>query len=439
MRLFSLITPFAAVLSGLLLAVAPLNAAEPRTFPYEAVVSAELLYVRSGPGPKYYPTSKLRKGDRVLVQRHDPGGWFMIVPPPGSFSWIPSRYVKRIDNERGAVTTNNVVVRVGSFESDNTRDLFQRKLSEGDEVRILEEKVLQGDGGKSEAWFRIEPPKGEWRWVMGKHVAVVAPGADPSAGRDDPFSDRVGDQVPASKPATKPRTSLKPSSTRPVRSTTSLVSAEYDPDAHVSTAQGTQEPPERNLSKKQKQTAMDLEEEELMRLDNRLQGIFELPPLDWDFEPVVQDYKSLRERTKQETLQWMIDRRFELIEQKLRIKAQHLAIQKLGEETLRRDAELAAEQREHESRILGGPQKAPSQFDGAGIVQRSATNLPLAPRYALVAPNGRVLAYLQPGSGVNLEPWVGRAAGIYGTRAYRQELKADLLVVSTLTPVRLGQ
>jgi hypothetical protein len=403
------------------------------------VVSAEQLYVRSGPGPKYYPTSKLRKGDRVLVQRHDPGGWFMIVPPPGSFSWIPSKYVRRIDNERGAVTTNNVVVRVGSFESDNTRDLFQRKLSEGDEVRILEEKVLQGDGKKSEAWFRIEPPKGEWRWVMGKHVSVVAPGADPSAGRDDPFNERVGDQIPTSKPAAKPRTSLKPSSARPVRSTATLVSAEYDPEAHVSNAHQIQEQPERKLSKKQQQAALDADEEELMRLDDRLQGILDLPSLEWEFDTIVQDYKSLRERTKQETLQWMIDRRFTLIEQKLRIKAQHLEIQKLGEETLRRDAELAAEQREHESRILGGPKRAPSQFDGAGIVQRSATNLSLAPRYALVAPNGRVLAYLQAGSGVNLEPWVGRAAGIYGTRAYRQELQADLLVVSTLTPVRLGQ
>ncbi|MBL8848846.1 MAG: hypothetical protein JNG89_04150, partial [Planctomycetaceae bacterium] len=57
-------------------------------FPYEATVQADDVHVRSGPGLRHYPTGKLNSGDHVTVIRHDPGGWYMIAPPAGSFSWI---------------------------------------------------------------------------------------------------------------------------------------------------------------------------------------------------------------------------------------------------------------------------------------------------------------------------------------------------------------
>jgi len=45
--------------------------------------------VRSGPGTEqYYATLKLSPGDKVHVLRKDPGGWYMIDPPPGSYSWV---------------------------------------------------------------------------------------------------------------------------------------------------------------------------------------------------------------------------------------------------------------------------------------------------------------------------------------------------------------
>jgi len=45
-----------------------------QTFPYKAYVTSGEVYVRSGPGKNYYPTSKLKIGDAVEVYRHDPGG-----------------------------------------------------------------------------------------------------------------------------------------------------------------------------------------------------------------------------------------------------------------------------------------------------------------------------------------------------------------------------
>lgn len=79
----------------------------------------------------------------------------------------------------------------------------------------------------------------------------------------------------------------------------------------------------------------------------------------------------------------------------------------------------------------------PRKFDGAGIVQRAAASQSGAPQYVLLAPDGRVLTYLQPGPGVNLEAYVGKSMGLLGQRAFRQDLNADLLVVRQATPVRL--
>jgi hypothetical protein len=82
------------------------------------------------------------------------------------------------------------------------------------------------------------------------------------------------------------------------------------------------------------------------------------------------------------------------------------------------------------------PQGSPP-LDGAGIIQRAAATSPNGPRHVLLAPNGRILAYLQAGGGVNLDAYVGRPMGIMGARAYRPELQTDLIVVRGIIPVRL--
>ena len=106
-----------------------------RKFPYEAVVEVAEEFVRSGGGQNFYPTSKVRRGDKVTVHRHDAGGWAMISPPPGSFSWIEARYLKRQGNV-GVLTASNVIVRVGS-EFNDDHSFYQVDLSKGQTVEIL--------------------------------------------------------------------------------------------------------------------------------------------------------------------------------------------------------------------------------------------------------------------------------------------------------------
>jgi hypothetical protein len=76
-------------------------------------------------------------------------------------------------------------------------------------------------------------------------------------------------------------------------------------------------------------------------------------------------------------------------------------------------------------------------FDGAGIIQRAGANAPGMPRHVLIAPNGRFLAFLQAGPGVNLDRFVGRPMGLYGARTRRADMRADFIVVQSMMPVRL--
>lgn len=151
----------------LILGSVAIQAAE-RAMPYKAYISSSDVYVRSGPGKNYYPTSKLDEGTEVEVYRHDPGGWYAIRPPKGSFSWVSARFVEVGDDGLGTVTGDQVAARVGCAFSD-IRDVIQVRLHEGEIVEIFGEKQFSGtaDAGK---WYKIAPPSGEFRWVFGRLV-----------------------------------------------------------------------------------------------------------------------------------------------------------------------------------------------------------------------------------------------------------------------------
>lgn len=160
-------------------------------FPYDATIADDEVYARSGPGNKpYYPTARLRKGDRVTVIRHDPGGWYMIEPPPGSFAWVRQEHVKR-QEDRGIITGDSQVVAwVGtSFGDDHYVE--QRRLQPGEEVAIIGEKTLKDERGEV-SYLRIKSPKGHFRWIPGAKIVTSdkqlsaanarARGTDPFAG-----------------------------------------------------------------------------------------------------------------------------------------------------------------------------------------------------------------------------------------------------------------
>ena len=331
-----------------------------RTFPYDAVVADDEVYARSGPGKQYYPTSRFRKGDPISVVRHDPGRWFMIEPPLGSFSWVRTEFVRR-DGDQGTIISDAPVIAwVGtSFGDDHFVE--QRRLQKGEEVEIVGEKTLKDDRGEV-AYLKIKPPKGHYRWVPGAKIVSAdktkqlaqskRPGGDPfsddshstgavrdpnvsqvdlaeleaikDSARADVGADVTGDDVPLPKdvaskaPVSKSRDKIDTDTESPFGSTKAKVS-----------------------STKDKSGAAD-RQKQLASIDQQLQEITQRESKDWDFGNIEQELLELQKHNDSADA---ASRRLALLAKYNKTKSVYDEVAQIMEQTNRRDAELAAAQR----------------------------------------------------------------------------------------------
>jgi hypothetical protein len=422
-----------------------------RGFPYQAVIETDGEFARSGPGPKYYPTSKLKRGDTVTVHRHDPGGWYMIAPPPGSFSWIQVAYVERTGPDTGVVTSSNVIVRVGSSFGDD-REVFQRTLSQGDTVEILAEKSFVSDRGPV-AMYQIRPPSHEFRWIAGKALArPESPVEGPIAGRPRGFPGESTPEVADDPFSGPPRISAKELVTNGTK--------ESRPVANSGRAMPqvpADAPPD------------DPRLEELRRqmetIDKQFAIMIQEDPLKWNLRDIEAGYQQVAAATDHPEFTNQLDQRFAAVDRYLKKQEQFSDLHRLTSEARERDAKLLSMQQQPPTQpadTLGQPfgdtapanplpvdgippapatlpaaaPMAPAKFSGAGVLQRT-NPVPGLPPYVLVTPEGRVLSYVQPGAGVDLTPWIGRPIGVTGPRGFEQQLKLDLIEVHTVQPVNL--
>jgi uncharacterized protein YgiM (DUF1202 family) len=446
------------------------HAQTPR-LPFEATITVNDTYVRSGPGKRFYPTGKLHKGARVTIRRKDLGGWYMIDPPPGSFSWIRAEYVDRTGSGRtGILNAKSVVVRVGS-QFGNTRDVEQRRLSTGDEVDILDEATLDTNG-VAIRMYKISPPRGEYRWIAGRSV-VAADDAIRSLHDRDPY--RIPSQVQREKPNSQPNTD---SGAQPIASERLFSDAE---DVGATNRSVEQRPLVRSRDDRVQQTEsssdnLQADQSQLRELDNQFRKMIGSDTATWNLAELERGYRELRNQTDSLAVQQQIELRFPALEKYKNIKTEYEKLVTLTNETHKRDAQLLTMQAEinpgtdtqssatqssatqstaTQSSDNGGqvrpqpptsptePQAKPvpttRRFVGAGIVQINRFPQQNVPRHVLITPTGRLLAYLQVERGVNLNQYVGRAVGLDGRRWYRADLRADNILVRDVTPVRLRQ
>ncbi|HAD62209.1 MAG TPA: hypothetical protein DCG12_23475, partial [Planctomycetaceae bacterium] len=418
---------------ALLAVCLPANA-QVRKFPYKARIIAAEVYVRSGPGEQYYPTSSLKKGTVVTVGRHDPGGWYKIQPPEGSFSWIPQRFVQQTSAGTGAITEDNVIAFVGSSFGDETH-VWQRKLMSGDEVRILGQREVDTHSG-SKPMYRIAPPDHEYRWIPG--AALIPDDEQARAAHDrDPFA------VPSHiKRRTEGQTS--PETLPPPR---------YTPSHTLAKLQ--------NIREEQKQ---------LREIDQRFRSMILSRPADWDLDQVEADYRTLQESATHKPIAGQIDLRYPAIRRYRQRKAKLDELNELTSATDRTDATLMARQygipnsagQPDNGNALASndfspftnsfaiPSVAPgpttvshadnspattvsatqaqlniparSRYIGAGYLRKGTT--PEAP-WLLTTKSGKVLAQLTPDPSVNLDEQEGQAVGLHGSRYFDEKIKTD--------------
>ncbi len=178
-------------------------------FPYDAVITADDVYIRSGPGTNFYHCGKFKKGDRVKVVAKQ-FSWSRITPPAGSFSWISMQYVK-IDAANptvGTVTGDNVRVYAGSdFVKPLYSTTLQDKLSTGAKVKLLGEQL--------DDYYKIAPPPGAYLWVSTNFTkpappaAVPTPAAAPAAVEPTRATREPNETVAVAPPTVTPQLALE--------------------------------------------------------------------------------------------------------------------------------------------------------------------------------------------------------------------------------------
>lgn len=140
--------------------------AAPADFPFEAVVKASRLHVRSGPGTNFTAVADVRQGERLTVVG-EKSGWYKVNLPASCKLWVAAAYVSWQEGEpEGVVTGDDVNLRAaGSY---NAETLAQ--LKKGDRLKVFRKR---GD------WLEAAPLGADvFAWVSAKYVEAAG-AADP--------------------------------------------------------------------------------------------------------------------------------------------------------------------------------------------------------------------------------------------------------------------
>lgn len=478
MRAFAVFTFLISMLSP------QFAAAQIKSFPYDAKVVVDEVFVRSGAGDSYYPTQKLPRETVVTVHRHDPGGWYMIDPPKGSFSWIPERFVKRVNDTEGEVAEESVIAFVGSEFGDEA-SVFQRRLKTGEKITIMgQRQIVTGSGPQS--MLQIAPPTRERRWIPGSALVPVDPEHRAQLNTD---------------PYAVPGNAARPDGVQVFPSIAGIA-----PTTAGVTDLPVVAPSDALTAAQQKHS----ERQQLADIDRRFGEMLRQDSTTWNLDAIESEYRMLQQSVTQKSLSGTIDMRYPAIERYRRRLAKLLELRQLTSQTEQRDAQLVAQNPYAFSKPLApalaaaaGPESAmaagqPTQlaqafeqyvqsdqsqssgiatgepgvvspdaatesrisstvadqvpssspavitpgspqnrFVGAGIVQR-ATESAQGSGYVLMSPAGKVLADLKSTGSVSLDAYLGQQVGVQGTRFSEQE-KRDVIEVTALEQVQLRQ
>jgi hypothetical protein len=411
-----------AVLAAVAAAAAP-RALVGQTFPYKAYITPGEVYVRSGPGERYYPTGKLQAGAEVEVYRHGPDGWYAIRPPKGSFSWVDARYLKPRPEGLAEVTGDRVAARVGSEFSD-IRDVIQVRLDRGETVEVLGTKSM-GSGDSATMWYKTAPPSGEFRWVHGKYV-------DPNPPRGG-IGKRATETLSVTQPgkggaavAGKASEALAPKWTPAGGSSVSAGATAPIAQAGLGkeVSRPSPSPPPRRLTEEEFQAELD-------DINAQLSIMLAEEATVWNCEELNRRSKALFDQAETAFQRGSIRVLVNRIAQSEDIKRRYAAINGVRSEIDRSDHPWADLARTHTSGSR--PPSPEEQFDGVGRLTRVLPPKLGAPRYALLDDQGNVLMYVSPAPGLNMQYYLGRRVGINGVRGYIAQENAEHLTARQVT------
>jgi SH3-like domain-containing protein len=363
-------------------------AVEPVSGPRVGEVTADNVYVRSGPSLNHYTICKLKAGDKVTV-RSEKGEWLEITPPAGTFSLVSGDFIDTSDDRSGVLNAENVRVRAGSLLNDD-KYTVQKVLAKGTTVKIL--------GRNADGFVRIEPPEGATLWINRNYVAFGSggpPHADASADSKRPADGGAVNAAPT------PATPASDGAEKLARLDSVTTSTGFPPSA-----------------------ASVAELRRLEEMDDAVRAELKKPASERDLSRFVERYEAIAQQTSDETVHRYVQVRVDQIRHLIGVGDAVRGISHFNAEAEVRRREFL----EGRVRIRETLPPIPSALDIQGELRTSALFPPGSTprRYRLVdpsAPTERTIGYVEIPEGSNIE--VGDFLGRYvGVRASAKRLQS---------------
>ncbi len=150
---------------------------------FERFESAKTFYIvssfadtMSSPDQSGYVTGSLKRSDAVEAYGRLGQDWVAIRPPSDQFDWISAEHAHLLS---GGLNAEILDKATPAFMNASDVELgklqWQIKLQPTQQVNVIGQYIQRLENGKSRAWYKIQPPAGEFRWIQAASIAAQPP------------------------------------------------------------------------------------------------------------------------------------------------------------------------------------------------------------------------------------------------------------------------
>jgi len=357
------------------------------------VVNANSVYVRSRSSEDAYATRMLKRGDEVTVVGIK-GNWLKIVPPPGSFAYVPKSFViLRNDGTVGRMS-KDWIARVGSSLNELAVEPMAQ-LHEGEDVQII---------GQHAEYFEITPPKDSYLWINKQFV--------------DPKATVTPEAVAGATTRPSDDTTPPPAPERSRQDTVAQGNTETPPTTRPSDAVAEAAPAQPPTTQPAKvDVAAEFDRLEKQFTDAGTKSIVQQP-----LPELLSGYQKLMENDDLPvSMRRMAEIRVATLQVRNDAREKFLSVQADQKKMAEKQQSLLAERQEIEDRIK---QNDLQVFAAVGTLRTSSLQVGQGTLYRLTDPaTGRTVAYIRTNDS-KYGQFLGEFIGVRGTVSTDPQLKA---------------
>lgn len=371
------------------------------------VINAPAVPVKSAPRDDAYATGRLERGTKVTVVGMK-FKWLKILPPEGSFAYVPKVFVDVRGDGRVGRTTRDVSAKVGS-SLNQLKTATMGVIPQGHDLEIL---------GEQDEYWKIAPPAGSFLFVDQASVDPLKALPTPADSRPEAT---VASSVTHHDTAAPVANEGSPAPIAPVSTRTPTPAEVAAAPAPVPTA-----PPVPATQPSEVAEAFD-------KLETSFKAANEKPITEQPIESLLSGYEEL---LKQEGLSGSTRKISEIRVATLKLrseaKADFVALKEAQQQAAERQKSLVAERDEIAQRIK---EKQVVVYAAIGTLRASSIQRGGGMLYRLTDPaTGRTVAYVREPD-TRFAGDLGRLVGVKGNITTDEMLNMKIIENSTALDV----